>query len=174
MNDETNKARKISIGGIASALISVLLFLTAIFTFNKLSILAVTSLIIGAVIIEGGFITAMTAYAASSILSFLIIPNKAIAFGFILLAGVYPLIRHGTEHINNFYIRWAAKIISANIMVGSLYLIAKSIFGMITDVPLWVFIITFQLVFIAGDFIYGKALNYYSEKLGKRLFNNER
>lgn len=174
MKIRVSKGRIAAIGGLSTALVIVLLYSTNIFAFNKISLLAAVSLIIGVVIIEGGFYTALIAYLASSFLSFFLLPNKAVAFGFILFAGLYPLIRHGATLLKSNMLVWAVKIIAANLAVVMLWMLADNLFGAVSAIPIGALVLLFQVAFIVYDIVYGMAIKYYIDKIRKRLFAHER
>ncbi len=88
--------RRISWGGLLTALILFFLIIKFYAPTADLAFLALTSLGVAIAVIETDVRTALAVYAAASLLS-LAYPGLAAAWPFIILFGPYPLIRAGVD-----------------------------------------------------------------------------
>jgi hypothetical protein len=84
--------RSITIGGISTALIVLSLFLGILTKNSKLFFLGLATCFGAIPCILNGVKGGTTAYAASALLSFIILPNKQYA-GIYVLFGMYPMVK---------------------------------------------------------------------------------
>ncbi|MBO4452525.1 MAG: hypothetical protein J5793_01180 [Clostridia bacterium] len=103
------KARKTAYAGLFTALCVALLFLGSVIEVLDLSTAALGSLIIIAAMIELGKGYAIAVYAAASLLSALLLPNKAPAVYFILFSGYYPVLKVFLNNIKPKPLSYAAR-----------------------------------------------------------------
>ncbi|MEG1131544.1 MAG: hypothetical protein RSD77_04455 [Romboutsia sp.] len=157
-------SKKIAYGGILLAVNIILLLLSNIIPMNTLFFMGLASLLISIVIVEYGVKMGIAFYIASSILSFLVISNKAQWLLYIFTFGIYGLIKYLIERDRPLFIDLFLKLIFANISVFALYFILKSIIF----IPVNIFTIcAFQIVFLIYDYVYTLFIEYYDEKLRK-------
>ncbi|MEG1131588.1 MAG: hypothetical protein RSD77_04675 [Romboutsia sp.] len=159
-------SKKIAYGGILLALNIILLLLSNIIPMNTLFFMGAASLLIAIVIVEYGVKMGVAFYIASSILSFLVISNKAQWLLYIFTFGIYGLIKYLIERDRPLFIDLLLKLIFANIAIGGLYFILKGIIF----IPVNIFtIIAFQIAFLIYDYAYTLFIDYYEKKLKKIL-----
>lgn len=84
--------RRITLGGLLTALILLLVIATRLAPTADLAIFSVTSLLVAVAVIEADMKTAGLVFAAAALLG-LAYPGIAYSYPFILLFGPYPLIR---------------------------------------------------------------------------------
>lgn len=159
-------SKKIAYGGILLALNIILLLLSNIIPMNTLFFMGASSLLIAIVIVEYGVKMGVAFYIASSILSFLVISNKAQWLLYIFTFGIYGLIKYLIERDRPLFIDLLLKLIFANIAIGGLYFILKGIIF----IPVNIFtIVAFQMAFLIYDYAYTLFIDYYEKKL-KKIF----
>ena len=84
------KSKQVAAGGIAASLCLLLMFLTGLFPFATYALPAMAGTLLIVVVIELGRPTATMVYAAVSLLSLLITPDKEAALMFVVFFGYYP------------------------------------------------------------------------------------
>lgn len=83
--------KRIAFSGVAAALSVVIMYIAGITDILSLSGVLVAAFMILFIYIEYGTKTALSVYAAVSIISVLILPDKFSAVVYVLFAGYYPL-----------------------------------------------------------------------------------
>lgn len=171
-DDDYNKkkpslAKQIAFGGISILLTIVSLYLASTLPTNRIFFLGLSSVFLAIVVIEFGTRAAILNYISTSILGFLILPNKVILLPFISFLGYYGIIKFYIEKLDNFIFEWILKLLAFN---GGLYLVYTFtntiLLGDISiDVSIWVIIVIAEIIFIVYDYAYSVAIWYYRRKL---------
>ena len=86
------------------------LYLASFFTTIDLSVSLVASLIILLTVEELGYKAAFSVYISTSLLSFLLLPQKYVAAMYLLFCGIYPIIRVFFERLPRA-VRLIAKLV---------------------------------------------------------------
>ena len=87
------KSSQVAVGGMASGLCLLLMFLTGMIPFSEYACPTFAGLVLIAVAEEMGRKTALIVYGAVSLLSLLLTPSKEAAILFVFFFGYYPVIR---------------------------------------------------------------------------------
>ena len=157
-------SKKIAYTGILLALNIILLLLSNIIPTNTVFFMGLASFLISIVIMEYGFKLGILFYIASSVLSFLVLPNKAQWLIYVFTFGIYGLIKYLVEKDRPFYIDILLKLVYANLSILSLYFMLKGIIY----IPINIFtILVFQFAFLIYDYVYTLFIDYYETKLRK-------
>lgn len=157
-------SKKIAYTGILLALNIILLLLSNIIPINTVFFMGLASFLISIVIMEYGFKLGILFYIASSVLSFLVLPNKAQWVIYIFTFGIYGLIKYLVEKDRPFYIDILLKLVYANLIILSLYFMLKGIIY----IPINIFtILVFQFAFLIYDYVYTLFIDYYEQRIRK-------
>ncbi len=157
-------SKKIAYTGILLALNIILLLLSNIIPTNTVFFMGLASFLISIVIMEYGFKLGILFYIASSVLSFLVLPNKAQWLIYIFTFGIYGLIKYLVEKDRPFYIDILLKLVYANLIILSLYFMLKGIIY----IPINIFtILVFQFAFLIYDYVYTLFIDYYKQRIRK-------
>ena len=157
-------SKKIAYTGILLALNIILLLLSNIIPINTVFFMGLASFLISIVIMEYGFKLGILFYIASSVLSFLVLPNKAQWLIYIFTFGIYGLIKYLVEKDRPFYIDILLKLVYANLSILSLYFMIKGIIY----IPINIFtILVFQFAFLIYDYVYTLFIDYYKQRIRK-------
>lgn len=164
---KSNIAKQVAFGGINILLATVSLYLASTLPTNRIFFLGLSSVFLSVIVIEFGTKAAFFNYLASSILGFLIIPNKFIMVIYILLLGYYGIVKYYIEKLDNLILEWIIKLIIFNIWLYLVYNFTYSFFfGDISiKIPIWILAVAAQVVFIVYDYVYSIAIWYYKRKL---------
>ncbi len=124
------KSSKVALCGMIAALCTLLMFMTGVFPFATYAMPALAGLLMVAVAVETGASWAFTLYAAVSILSFLLTPDKEAMLMFVMFFGHYPITKFWLEKIKFKPLSWLCKILSFNFCIVLAYLLVIFVFQM--------------------------------------------
>lgn len=124
------KSEQVALCGMVAALCTLLLFMTGMFPFSTYALPALAGLLMVAVAVETGPSWAYTLYAAVSILSFIMTPDKEAMLMFVMFFGHYPVTKLLIERIRSIVVRCAVKLLCFNFCVVAAYLIVIYLFQM--------------------------------------------
>ena len=122
------QSQKVALCGVVAALCTMLLFMTGLFPFSTYALPALAGLLMVAVAAETGPSWAFTLYAAVSILSFLMTPDKEAMLMFVFFFGHYPITKSLLEKIKIKPLALILKFLCFNACVVLAYLIIVFIF----------------------------------------------
>ena len=155
------KGNAVAGGGVCAALCLALLF-GASYLPAKLAFVFATSIVMGICILRYKTMPAITTYLAVSVISVFVVPNKLVAFAYIVICGIYPIVKLYIEKIRNIVLEYILKFISWNIHIFFLYIVLaamgqNSVFN-VGRFWVWVCMI---LVFLAYDLVFGIVINSF-------------
>ncbi|MCR1898378.1 hypothetical protein NSA47_05165 [Irregularibacter muris] len=168
MNSGSN-TKKITFGAMMVILTVLTLYSTSLLPFNKLFLLGLSSFFITIVVIHHGKRQGLLVYTASSLLSLMVIPNKAIALAYVLFFGYYGVLKSFIEGVNNLFIEWVLKLLCFHIALVAIYLLASKLFfeEITLALPLGALILAMAGLFIFYDYILSRAIQYYNHRRKK-------
>lgn len=121
---------KTALGGMITALSLVIMLLTAVIPYLQFALPAFSGALLVLMVIEINKKWAFCAYAAVSILSFLILTDKEAAMMYIAFFGYYPVLKPLLEaKIKQNWLCWAIKALIFNASVIAAYFIIVKVFG---------------------------------------------
>lgn len=124
------KSTQVAIGGMASALCLLLMFMTGMIPFATFALPAVAGIVLIAVLVEMGRPTAALVYAAVSLLSLFMCPDKEAAMMFIGFFGFYPVIKDLLDRIKPKLLCGIAKFAVFNAAIIASYWVIINLFGL--------------------------------------------
>jgi len=171
MKNSSFSTKKIALNGILGALAVISLLLATIMPTNRLSFYALSSFFISVAIVESGIKAGWLFYAATSLLSLIIVPEKLGLIPYVLFFGIYGIVKYYIEKLNKLIIEYVLKFIYFSICLGIAILTVSQLFntGLIAKMPWWLLVIALESIFFVYDFVYTLFINYYREKLKPRL-----
>ena len=177
------KSTQVAIGGMASALFLLLMFMTGMIPFATFALPALAGIVLIAVVVEMGRSTALLVYAAVSLLSLFMCPDKEAAMMFIGFFGFYPILKGLLDQIRLRPLRMAAKFCVFNAAIVASYWIIINLFGL-TEIleemgafgsaTLFVTWLMGNAVFVAFDIALGRICWAYEHVLRYRFFRKTR
>lgn len=158
--------------GMTTALSTVLVFLTGIIPFGRTGLLALAGVLLVVVVTELGTKWAWSVYLAVSILSALLAANKYMVLGYVLLFGLYSivkaLIEKKTKKVAAFLLKLvffnAVTVLEGYLAVELLHLSPESykIFGV--SLP-WLYMIWWNIGFVLYDYALSLLVISYFKKI---------
>lgn len=111
-----------------SALSFVLMFIGNITGVLDLSAMVICSVVSVFIMIEAGPSAALPMWGVVSILSMLLLPDKSVALEYVLLGGIYPVIKSYAERVP-LILSWIIKLAYFNGMFTALILLSQYVFA---------------------------------------------
>lgn len=164
-------AKGIALNGVLGALAVICLLLANILPTNKISLYALSSFFISVIIIENSIRAGWIFYAATTLLGFMIVPDKISIVPYALFFGGYGIIKYYIEKLDRIILEYILKFLFFNACACIILLAAGSLFKAepIVAFSWWLLIIAGEIVFFIYDFVYTLFINYYRDKLRTKL-----
>ncbi len=164
------KTKAITLCAIISALEFVMLYVGSVTDVLDLSFCALATFASAIAVIEVGRAAPWVIYAVTSVLSVLLLPNKFIAFVYVLFAGFYPMLKAIFERFH-YIVTWLLKLSTFNTALLLVIVICRYLLH-IEEMPLAFEALTLLLAnvaFVLYDICFTKLITLYIIKLRKRL-----
>jgi len=157
------KAGKLAVCGILGALAVICLFFAGLAPTGRISLYAVSSFFSAVVIIEAGVKYGWVFYAATTLLGALLLPNKVGIIPYAVFFGLYGIVKFYIEKIGGRLPEYAIKIAYFSVCLAVGVFTVKAFFmqGVEIDLPWWVLIIVFEVLFVVYDYVYTLVIGYY-------------
>lgn len=161
---------KVSLGGIIAAIAIFAMFLTGFAPFFTYICPMAAGLLLIMISIEISPKWAVVTYAAISLLSAFITPDKEAAVIFVFFFGHYPITKLALEKIKSRVAEWLAKLAVFNVCVISGYWVIIKVFGMTAileelgqygQYALLIFLLCANVVFVMYDFAVSSFASAY-------------
>ena len=163
------KAKEITLSAVLIALTLIILYLNLIFPISTISILTLASLLIPVALIRGSMKSAILVYISSSIIGFFLLPINIILL-YILFFGIYGIVKYFIEKIKNIPLEILLKLIIFNMIFFISFFLFKSFIAIqITKLPLGIFWILAQVVFLVFDYALSLLITFYLERIHTKL-----
>lgn len=163
--------RKVALGGILGALCILFLYLAVYLPTSRLFLYCVSSLFCSVMMVESGQKWAWTFYGATSILAFIIIPDKVGIAPYLAFFGYYGIIKYYIEGTKSRVLQLALKggffliaLILGFILVQELFMVE-----ILSIVPLWAAAIGAVAIFYIYDYVYTQFITYYEKRLRRMI-----
>lgn len=168
-----NSTKKLAISAILVALGTVFMVLGAVIEVMDLTVCAIASLIVVFIYIEIGSPYTWLVWLATSLATALMFPGSVIWVEYLLVFGVYPLIKAYIERLPRFS-WWPIKIAFINAVIWALFFIVEGLFGVPffegDSLPLKIALYALMNVaFVAYDLFITIMVRLYFEKVRHRI-----
>lgn len=165
------KTRDISRGAMITVLSVVVLYLSTVLVTTKLSLLAVSSVLVAIAVVETDLKGGALVYAASSALGFTLVPDKLFVLSYIFFFGIYPLAKYAIERLDRFELEWLIKAIVFNSLAFLGYSVGKLFLSEQLKLPvsIWIVVMVAEILFVVYDYAMSLAISYYMEHIKPKL-----
>ncbi len=162
-----------------AALGLVLMFMTALIPFGTYAFPTFAGILTVVIVIEIGYGYAVAVYAATAILSFLLVPDKEAALMYAIFFGFYPILKGLIERLPNKPAQYALKLVLFNACVIAAFFIAVNLLSIPEDsyylfglnMPL-IFLLLGNVFFVIYDICVTRLVTVYLLKWRKKLNKN--
>jgi len=163
------KAKEITLSGILTGLTIVILYLNLLLPISTISILTLASLLVPIALIRGSMKSAILVYVSSSIIGLFILPLNIIIL-YILFFGIYGIVKFYIEKINKLPLEIFIKIIFFNIILFLSFFVFKTFIPIeITKLPIGIFLIIAEIVFLLYDYALTLLISFYLQRIHPKL-----
>jgi hypothetical protein len=171
MSERSGKTKKIALNGILGAVAVICLLLAVIMPTSRISLYALSSFFVAVSIIESGARAGWLFYAATSLLTLIIVPDKLGIVPYAIFFGLYGIIKFYIEKLDRIVLEYILKFAFFNACMGIATWVARDLFGFAVSskLPWWVLIIALEVVFFIYDYVYTLFVAYYKDKLRPKL-----
>lgn len=132
-NRTVRNSSKTALGGIVAALSVVMMFLTTVIPTLTYALPAAAGILLVVMVIDVDKKWAFGVYAAVSILSLLILPDKEAAVMYVFFFGHYPIVKAILEGKCKGVLLWVLKFVIFNVSVVAGYLVILYVFQLPFD-----------------------------------------
>ena len=169
--DRSKRTKKVAMCSMFSALGVVVLYLGSLVEVLDISMAVISSLFAVMAVIEYGGAAPWAVYAATGILSAILLPSKLPAVMYILFFGFYPIIKEKIEKIKSLVLMWAIKEIVFNACLVLLMFIAR--WFMLDPEGMFVFEVIFfglaNVTFVVYDIALTRLISLYIFKIRRKF-----
>lgn len=149
------KAREISYAGLMAALSAVFLIFASLLPKGNSVFYILSSVCVMIIVWLYSMKIGIVMYLAVSLLSLIIVPNKLVAILYILIFGLYPIVKAFCEKGFPFYIEIGLKLLYYNIALIILYFVLKII---LKEIPHFKFgialtVASSEVIFVLYDYL---------------------
>lgn len=161
------KTKRLALNGILGALSVICLLLADILPTNRISLYALSSFFISISIIENGIKAGWIFYAATCLLSFIVVPEKLGIVPYVIFFGIYGIVKFYIERLDRLVIEYILKFTYFNACMGIALWALKGLFRYELRImlPVWLLVAAAEIVFFIYDIVYTMFINYYRNKL---------
>ncbi len=165
------QTKTITLGAVFTALSVIFIYISVFVPTGQLGFLALASLFGIAAVIEAGISCGILVYAATAILGFLLIPDKASMILYAAFFGYYPVLKSLAEKIKNRVAEMAVKLVVLNIALTAIIVLFSV---MMFDLNILggnkvLIYIAANVVFVIFDFGVSKVIDFYLNRISRRM-----
>ena len=171
MSKQTN-TRQLTACAMLVALGVVLLWIGSVLEVAEISMAVVASLLCIIAVIEYGGAWPWLVFAATSVLSLVLLPNKGVALTYALFFGYYPILKERLERLPRVW-QWVLKELIFNAAMAVILVMWRILlFPTAGKMPLMMIamlVAVFELVFLLYDIALTRLISLYLFRLRKRF-----
>ena len=169
-----SRTRDLTFSGIITAFTVLVLYLESIIPTGRAGFLVLSSFLLCAVYLESGLKWLIATYIASSLLAFLLAADKIGLLPFILLFGIYPVLKNFVERIRSIWLEWLLKLAGFNILLLAGYAVFKPLLpSALAGSPwTWIAVAVFEIGFIIYDLLFTQWIHFYLARIAPRFRRN--
>ena len=161
-------AKKISFCAIMCALGCAILYLGSLIEVMDMSMAAIASFLVVICMIEMGGYAPVLVYASTSLLSFLLLPNKTVVLIYLMFFGFYPIIKKHLEKLGRIW-SLVLKLVTFNTLLFLYMIIAEKLLHISLEPVEFYLVILLNIIFFTLDFALTVFVTAYVVKYRKRL-----
>ena len=161
----------VALCGILCAAAMVIMLLGSLISALDLSAAVAAGLTVAVAVIECGMGWAAGRYAATSVLSLVLLPAKTPGLFYAIIGGIYPIIKAYIERIKNTAVQWAVKLVGFNVFFTVLIWVGRSV--LFIEDPIfafkWYVYLLGNAAFVLYDIAFSRMAMLYVKKIRRRI-----
>ena len=164
-----NKTRRLALCSLFSALGVIILYMGSLIEVLDLSMAVVASLLVIVAVIELGGLYPWLIYAVTSLLAFLLLPNKFIVLVYAAFAGFYPILKSKFERIKGLVCALLKRGVFNLCLLAMLGVARLFVIPFETKYGLIITAVILNLLFVLYDYALTRLITAYLLKWRKML-----
>lgn len=168
MNMRNQKTFTVALGGISLALTVVCLYVASFVPGFELTLYAVSSFFVVAMVIETKPLGGLLLVLGGCILGFLLIPNKLGILPYAFFFGIYPIGKYYAEKPRRAAVQLSIKIACFLVIFVSAFLFFKGLFFgsiQLPDHSPWILLAGGVVMFVLYDYILTLFIRFYHRRI---------
>ena len=163
--------RKLTLSALFSALGVVTLYVASVWPTGQIGLTAVASLFVAAAVIESGIVSGISVFAVTSLIAFLIVPNRVPPILYVLFLGFYPILKSLLEKRGHIILQTIGKLVVFNASFAVAWFLLREILfdSEIFDFDAVFLFIGGSVVFLLFDYGFTKLIWFYINRISKRI-----
>ena len=162
------RSKALAYGALSTALGVVILYLGSLLPTMRLALLCISSLGVVLIALRFRWRWGLGVWAATALLSLLLLPGKAMALAYAVLPGWYPLLKLRLERLEKPLLRYGSKLLAANaVLLPALFLGRSYLAGL--PFSLWQILLGAELLFLIYDYALTQIVLLYMRKIAGRI-----
>ncbi|HBN85808.1 MAG TPA: hypothetical protein DDZ89_18425 [Clostridiales bacterium] len=169
-----SKTKKIAMGGILTALTVLAVFSASFAPSGKISIYVLASFFTAISIIHSDIKFGLLFYITTSVLSWIVLPNKMAVVPYIGFFGWYGIVKALIEKLNRRSLEWIIKIIIMNLVMVAAFFFFQSFLPEIDLSKPWIWpviLVLLQVIYVIYDYVFTLIIDYYYRRFYNKFKN---
>ncbi|MBQ9980475.1 MAG: hypothetical protein IJP23_05405 [Oscillospiraceae bacterium] len=165
------QTKALALSGILTAVSVVFVYIAALFPPARISLLAVAGLIPAIAVIHHGLRWGLLIYAATAVLSVLLVPVKGCAAVYVLLFGHYAVLKSLFERAPTHILEWLMKLAMFNFLLTALVFGLQGMFLQMVSVGkmvYWAVYLVGNVAFVVYDIAFSMLVVTYNNRRKKK------
>ena len=165
-------AERAVLAGIFGALSLLTLYLSALVPAGRLGLVAAAGIFPAGAVVSGGLSAGFLCYGAAGLLGLLLLPDKANALLYLLLFGLWPMVKSLIEGLRRLALEVLCKLVFFNGVLSLLWFGLRGMFLPFLPPALsqgWMVFLVGNLGFLLYDFGFSKVIAFYTVRIDRVL-----
>ena len=156
----------LALSGIFLALTVIVLYAESLAPTGRLSLYVLSSLLVSLLVVESDIRAGWLFYFSSSLLAFLIVPDKLALVPYFAFFGLYGIVKCYAERPNDIALEYILKYAYFNLCLVLAFFLVKEFFmeQVVIRLPWWLLVIVLEIVFFLYDYVYSLFIQYYRRR----------
>ena len=161
-------ASRVALGGVLAALSLLLLFSATLLPTGRIGMVAVAGLVPAAGVISGGLATGFLCYGAAGLLGLLLLPDKGCALLYVILFGLYPMVKSAIERLRRLPLELLLKLAFFNVVLTIVWFgFSTLLFPLLPELlqstlPIY---LAGNAAFLVYDYGFSKLAGFYAARI---------
>ncbi len=165
------RVKKLSLCALLCAVSVVLMLIGCFIQSLDLSAAIAAGLTVAVAMIECGMSWSVMLYAATGVLALVLLPSKTPALFYLLIGGIYPILKALVERIKKRSVVWAIKLVGFNLFYTALIAVGKFLLNIndpIFSFNIFVYVLG-NATFILYDIAFTRLAALYVKRIRRKL-----
>ncbi len=165
------RTRDLAFAGILTAFTVLCLYLESVVPTGRAGFFVLSSFLLSAVYLESGMKWLLSTYVASAALSFLLVADKVGLLPFVLLFGIYPILKNLVERIRSIWLEWLLKLVGFNLLLLAGFAVFRPLLpdALLAGAMLPIAIVVLEIGFIVYDLLFTQWIHFYLARIAPQF-----